>query len=261
MRRELLGVGSLGVAWNGEPSTDLSIETMERSYATAEELARRRLAEGLRRDDLYPTLVREAMAARARASAEGGRRRGDAETPRSRVSAGKAPTRGASDPGVTVVVFTDFECAYCRRQEELLDRLVALYPQRVRVAYKHFPLAQHDGAHAAAEAVECARRQDRFWDLHRALFAAGGRIRGADLERAATSAGLDLARLRADLATGACSSAVDADVAEGKAAGVESTPTLFLNGIKLVGLRSLGELRALVEDETAPGVLGRVLGP
>ncbi len=262
MRRELLGVGSLGIAWNGEPSADLSLEAMERSYARARELAARRLGEGVPRERIHGLLVRDAIAARARAVAEGSRRRvADAEAPRTRISAGNAPTRGASDAAVTIVVYTDFECAYCRREEELLARLLALYPDRLRLVYKHFPLAQHGGARAAAEAAECARAQGRFWELHQTLFSSSGRIRAAELDRLIAAAGVDASRLRADLARGACAAAVDADLAEGRALGVESTPTLFVNGMKLVGLRSLAELRALVEDETAPGVLGRLLAP
>jgi protein-disulfide isomerase len=156
------------------------------------------------------------------------------------------------------VLYSDFECSFCRRQEEVLKKLLTLYPERVRLVWKHFPLSRLGGGRAAAETAECARRQGRFWELHDLLLEGPVRRRERDLEQAALAAGVDLERLRADLP--GCRVRVDADIAEGQGLGVESPPTLFVNGLRLVGMRPLPELRLLVEEETAPGLLDQLTG-
>ena len=253
LRREMLGVGTIGLVWNGEPgSNELTVDNLERSYRRAHARAALRLADGVPRDELYAVLASEAGPARR------ARLRPDGSVPRSRVVVGEAPARGDPDAAVTIVVFTDFECTFCRRQEEVLRRMLALYPRDVLVAFKHFPLSRGGPGRATADAAECARRQGKFWDFHDLLLEGPQRRRTRDLEHIAFAAGVDLERMRADLPT--CQARVDADVAEGKALGVESTPTLFVNGLKLVGMRGLAELRLHLEDELAPGVLGNFTG-
>ena len=85
-------------------------------------------------------------------------------------------------------------------------------------------------------------------------------LRASEIERLAEDVGLDVKRLRADLAGGSCGKAVDADLAEGKALGIQSLPTLYVNGLKVMGQRTLAELCALIEDESAPGILSSRLG-
>jgi protein-disulfide isomerase len=253
LRREALGVGTIGLAWNGEaaPTPDLSLEAALRSYGRARARALERLRGGVPRAELFEVLASEARAERARRS-DGPR--AEAATSRVQVAIGDSPARGEPDAEVTVVVFTDFECSFCRRQAEVLRKLLHLYPRRVRLVYKHFPLARGGSARAAADVAECARNQGRFWEVHDLLLEGPVRRRERDLDQLVVAAGLDLERLRTDLP--GCQARVDADVAQGKSLGVESTPTLFVNGLKLVGIRGLAELRLHVEDELAPGLLG-----
>jgi protein-disulfide isomerase len=157
------------------------------------------------------------------------------------------------------VIFGDFECPFCKRQQESLRRLETLFKGRVRMIFKHFPLTFHANARPAADAASCAALQGKFWEYHDLLYKNFGRLRRPDLERAAVDAGLDVARFVADLDAGRCAAPVDADLAEGKALGVEMTPTLYIDGIKLAGVRSLSDLRVLVGDELRPGVLEGVI--
>jgi protein-disulfide isomerase len=252
--RERLGVGTSALAWNGEiDAPDLNLDAFERAFERADARARAHLAEGVPRARLYATLVREA--ARARARTEPRAPRVEPSPPRVRLRTDGAPVRGAADADVNVVVFGDFERPLWRRQDELLARLAAVFPGHVRVAYKLFPQARDPSARAVAELAACAHLQGRFWELHDALFVGTPRLLGADVERAAELAGLDLARYREDRAAGRCAARVEADLAEGRALGVEYTPTMFVNGIKLVGIRGLGDLRSVVEGEIRPGLL------
>jgi predicted DsbA family dithiol-disulfide isomerase len=79
-----------------------------------------------------------------------------------------------------------------------------------------------------------------------------------DLDRAALQAGLDLERLRRDMASGRCSVRVDLDMAEARAAGVDVAPTTFVNGLKLSGAQGRSALRQVIEAELAPGILERL---
>jgi protein-disulfide isomerase len=263
--RERFG-GGASLVWNGEPQAlELSVDGFERAYDRAEARARERLAEGVPAPRLYATLVREAGRTRMRTESRPAAVAPSA--PRARVRIAGAPVRGDAAADVTVVVFSDFECPFCRRQAEALAKLVAASPGRVRVVFKHFPLAIHPSARPAADAAACANLQGRFWELHDLFFALGSlgtlgsHVYVAEIERAAATAGLDLARFRADLASGRCAAAVDADVAEGKALGVDATPTVFVNGLKLAGTRGLADLHEVVEAELAPGLLEELTGP
>jgi hypothetical protein len=248
---EQLGVGAGGLAWNGEPSQpELTIDAFERAFARADARARARLADGVPPCRLYATLAREAARARAR---EGPTARLELDKPRVRLRTLGSPVRGATDADVNVVVFGDFD----RPLWQVLSRLATLFPGHVRVVYKLFPKSLETGARAVAVAAACAHLQGRFWEMHDIL--ADGHA--PDLERAVELAGLDVARYRADLAAGRCAALVEADLADGRALGVEYAPTLFVNGIRLVGVHGLSDLRLLVEGEIRPGLLEELTAP
>jgi protein-disulfide isomerase len=273
-RRDELGAGIPGVLWNGEPLVPpLRLEEFEAVYDRAFAAAQRRLAAGVPIERLYDVLVDEWAHARivgnvappagshppGSAPPKDPRLVVDLDAPRAHVSVEGAPSRGPAHAPVTVVIFGDFECPFCKRQQEPLLRLEALFPGRVRVVFKHFPLAFHGSARGAAEAAACAHLQGKFWEYHDLLYKNFLRLRRPDLERTAVEAGLDPKRWKADLEAGRCALPVDADLAEGKALGVEMTPTLFVNGIKLAGVRGLSDLRVLIADELRPGLLEGVI--
>ena len=158
-------------------------------------------------------------------------------------------------------MFADFECPFCRRQVEVLRRLEGLFPGRVRVAFKHFPLPFHANARLAAEAAVCAQRQGKFWPLHDALFRSAQPLTRDTIDRLAQMAKIDTVRLWTDVQSGACAARVRADLEEGRAAGVEATPTLLVNGLRIPGTRTLPELRAIVGEELSPGWLAELTDP
>jgi protein-disulfide isomerase len=255
--RDRLGIPTFALLWNGVPqSPDLTADGFERAYAQAAERARTLLAEGVPAERLFSSLRADAARARAREAVAGV----DAAAQRTRIPTRGAPARGAADPDVVVVLFSDFECPFCRRAAENVGRLVALYPERVRLVWKHLPVSFHPIARAAADLGACAALQGRFWELHDAIFAPGSRFFGAELERIAERAGVDLPRARADLASGRCAARVDEDMADARAAAVEAAPTVFVNGLRLTGAQGLGALRAVLEAELAPGLLQTYTG-
>jgi protein-disulfide isomerase len=261
--RDQLGATTLPVlAWNGTLHTPpRRIEDFEAAYDAAYALAQRRLADGVPAVRLHAVLAREAARARLVSHPPDSRAAVDLSAPRAGVRTDGAPARGPETAEVIVVVFGDFECPLCRRQLDPLRRIEEQYPGHVRLVWKHLPLATHPNARAAAEAAVCAHRQGKFWPFHEALYRNFGRLGRADLVRAAAAVGLNLAAFTADLDAGRCAAAVDADLAEAKALGLDNTPSLFVNGLRLPGLRSLADLHTVVEEELSPGWLGAVTDP
>jgi thiol-disulfide isomerase/thioredoxin len=134
---------------------------------------------------------------------------------------------------VTIVEFSDFQCPHCAAANPELHRIVKEHEGRVKLVFKHYPLPSHTRAEPAARAAEAAARQGKFWEMTDLLFTRQRALEDADLEKYAEQIGLDMARFRADLASEEVAAAVAADRAEGEAAKVEGTPTVYVNGRKL----------------------------
>ncbi len=140
------------------------------------------------------------------------------------------PRRGKPDAKVTVVVFSDFECPYCKTAVPAVDALLEKYPDDVQVVFFQFPLSFHASARPSAIASLCAHDQGQFWAFHDALFAAQSEL-GPDLFAAtATTLGLDAAKFEACLADPKTGARVDADLAAGREAVVGGTPSFFVDG-------------------------------
>jgi protein-disulfide isomerase len=156
---------------------------------------------------------------------------------------GDAPP-AVAETDVTVVEFSDFECPHCRRAFLDLSQVIANDPG-VRVIHRNFPLHSdcnpkvdakiHENACGAAIAAECAARQGRGHPYNEILFSNQGALGKEKRTEYAREAGLDLAAFEACVASPEAAEAVARDVAAGAAAGVESTPTFFINGRRIKG--------------------------
>ncbi len=95
----------------------------------------------------------------------------------------------------------------------------------------------HDRAMAASEASLAAQEQGKFWEYHDLLMANQRALQDTDLERYANQVGLDLARFKADIASGKMKAQIRNDMDDGQRAGVRGTPSVYLNGRKYQGPR------------------------
>jgi protein-disulfide isomerase len=137
--------------------------------------------------------------------------------------------RGPPDAPV-VIEYADFECPFCAA---LSARLADLPLRRI---YRHFPVrSSHPHAWPAACAAEAAGLQGRFWEMHDLLFAEQGRLDDPHLWERATTLGLDLERFDADRRSDAVRERVRRDFRSGVRAGVVTTPTVFKDGLRIVG--------------------------
>lgn len=181
---------------------------------------------------------------------------------------GSAAAWGGSTARVGILAFSDFECPFCAKAaRETLRSLQATYGEaKLRIVFKHFPLAKHLHAKAAAAAAVCAGRQGKFWEMHDLLFAGQERIGEGDLVSRAEELNLDVHRFTACRDAPETAKVIEADLAEGKALGVSSTPTFFVGAFQgdgrlkatsvLIGARPTKEfgstIDALLADTLAP---------
>lgn len=169
------------------------------------------------------------------------------------------PGFGPADAPVVLVLFSDFQCGYCKEEAESLRKnLPAAFPKEVRVYFKDFPLESiHPWAKAASIAGRCIYRQQpaAFWEYHDWIYQHQGEITQENLKAKVMEfargrqSSLDGLQLQRCLDTRATEAEVDQNIAEGKALGVNSTPTLFVNGRRLVGHIGWANLRQIIEYE------------
>ena len=130
----------------------------------------------------------------------------------------------------------------------MLGQVLSEFPGKVRLVFKDFPLSFHAGAEPAALAARCAAEHGLFWEYHDLLFVAQPAFGRKDLILYAVRLGLPRGSFVACLDAGRYRAAVRRDVEEGRAAGVSGTPTIFINGLRLVGIHPVETLREAVQD-------------
>jgi protein-disulfide isomerase len=148
-----------------------------------------------------------------------------------------ARLQGNSGAGAAIVEFSDFQCPFCGKYaretfEEVKREFVT--SGRIKYAFVHFPLPNHQYAKGAAAAAECANAQGRFWPMHDRLFAKQDLLEPANLIGLAREAGLDLAPFQVCL-DGSPQQFVETDIALGRRVGVQSTPTFLLGTVNADG--------------------------
>jgi protein-disulfide isomerase len=160
------------------------------------------------------------------------------------------PSIGSDAAPVTLVAFSDFQCPFCARVEPTLKRIRDAYSGRVRLVWKDFPLTTiHPDAFKAAEASHCAGEQDKYWPYHDRLFANQRALAPHELIRHAREVGLDVSSFSACLESSKYQRLIQANLEAGAHLGVESTPTIFINGRLVSGAQPYETFAALVDEE------------
>lgn len=147
---------------------------------------------------------------------------------------------------LTMVEFTDLQCPFCKRfHDTAFQRLKTEYIDKglLRFVTRDFPLEMHAHANLAARASWCAGEQGHFWDLRGTLLAGSSTLTPESIDATARAADIDMKAFRACLESGDARERVQQGVAEGRALGVEGTPTFIVGrtagagveGVRLVG--------------------------
>jgi len=174
------------------------------------------------------------------------------QPPVQNISVDDDPARGGdANAPVTIVEFTDFECPACAAMHPVLEEVLKTYGNKVRFVVRDFPLNRHEHARKAAEAANAANAQGKFFEYAALLFARQKALDIPSLKKYATELGLDRARFDAALDRGTYAAEVNHDVEDGEMYGVDVTPTIFINGVRLKVLSAEGLREAI--DRAAAG--------
>jgi protein-disulfide isomerase len=160
-----------------------------------------------------------------------------------------AACQGPETAPVTLVEFSDFECPYCALARPMLEQLVASAKGQVRLCFKPFPLQVHPHSGPAAEAAMFARSKGKFWEMHDLLFQNQQSLEENDLRAYASRVGLDPDELVKAVRDQRFAAEIDASKEEGKKAGVQGTPSIYVNGRPLVLPVSTDTLAHAIQDE------------
>jgi protein-disulfide isomerase len=160
---------------------------------------------------------------------------------------------GPTDSRVTIVEFSDFQCPYCSRAATATHQIKEKYGDKIRFVFRQFPLSFHQNAHVAAEASMAANAEGKFWEFHDKLFENQQALDRPSLERVAQELGLNVATFKKALDDKTYAAAVDADLALGGQVAVDGTPTMFLNGKRVLDATSFETLSQQIDAALAGG--------
>jgi len=184
------------------------------------------------------------------------------------------PWKGAKRPLVTIVLWSDFECPYCKYLACTMEEVLRKYPKTVRLVYRHHPLSFHKNAMPAAEAVEAARAQKGrkgFWRMYARVFPLDlcprrnskvtirewlRKIRGrqpqltrAHLDRFAKKVRLRMSRFAGHMDNHTHRARIQRQAAAARALGARGTPAVFVNGRYVRGFRDFAKMKVVVDEE------------
>lgn len=220
------------------------------------------IAAGTRPADVYVKLSLENQAKNPAPKDDGSAPKD--ETTVWRVPVGGSPSRGPATAPVTIVEFGDFQCPFCLRSEKVLSEVRERFGPKVRVVWKHNPLAFHAHAAPAAElAIQAFTEQGDagFWQVHDALYANQTRLEDTDL--IALGKRLHLRGAAAAIASKKHDAQIKADQRLATSLEAKGTPTFFINGRRLVGAQPIEKFAAMIEEEIphAEEIIARGVAP
>ena len=192
-----------------------------------------------------------------------------ANTNKQAVSAANAPA-GATPPNyaggekalVVIEEFADFQCPQCATTNPIMNEVKSMFGSRIKFIFRNFPLAipAHDKSYDAAVATEAAGMQGKFWEMQNQLFMnqaawTANPAYKQTWNEYAQKLGLNVDKFTSDIAGIAAKGRVDADRARGNGLGVNSTPTVFMNGVEILFKDvNVGTMKQLIEAELQKSV-------
>ncbi|XXT19657.1 thioredoxin domain-containing protein [Sorangium sp. So ce429] len=237
-----------GVLLVGAQPAERFAEIIDAQLASARALR----AEGTPPEQIYASLAKKNFAPPAEEPED------DEEAEASKVvhlvPVGDSPVRGKDTALVTMVLFSDYQCPFCRRVTPTVDKLAAQYGDKLRVVWKDHPLPFHPRAEPAAELAREARAQKgeaAFWQANGRLLAGEAALDDAALEAVAADLQLNVAAAKRAIASRKHAAKIEADVELADDLGAAGTPHFFINGRMLVGAQPIEKFQAIIEEEIA----------
>lgn len=155
------------------------------------------------------------------------------------------PYKGGMDAEIVIVEFSDFQCPYCFQSFPVVRELISTYGDQIKFIYRDFPL--RDYSQKAAEAGECAHEQGKFWEMHDKLFINQSNLNVFNIKQYALELGLDESSFNECLDSGRYVSEVQEDFSDGILAGVDGTPTFFINDYEFQGSVTVDAFKTIID--------------
>jgi len=162
-----------------------------------------------------------------------------------------SPFIGPSDSKVLIIEFSDYMCPACRKFHPISMKLKKEYKDRVKWVFKDFPLRQHKGADRLAEMARCANDQGKFWEFQEALFNVPLPFNFDVLPQIAVNLGLDIQQFAECVENRKYLFEVIQDRQDALNAGINSTPSVVLNGRKLKDFKDEETFRKIIDEALA----------
>lgn len=161
--------------------------------------------------------------------------------------------KGSREAKTILIEYSDFQCPACAVYAPITKKIVEEFNDKMAFVYRHFPLPQHKNAELAALASEAGGRQNKFWQMHDAIFENQEEWEKAGnaeeiFIKYAEKIELNVEQFKNDLKSKELKNKVASDLRGGQSAGVNSTPTFFLNGEKIQS-RSYEEFKQIMESK------------
>jgi protein-disulfide isomerase len=154
---------------------------------------------------------------------------------------------------VNLVEFGDYECPACGSYNALVKQVLTEFAGKITFAFKNFPLSQHTNANISSYAAEAAGLQGKFWQMHDKLYETqsvwtNSTDAGTIFKVYANDLGLDHARFESDIDSQKVKDIVEKDLGDGNAIGINSTPTFYLNGIKMDNPQNINDFTKIIQE-------------
>lgn len=163
---------------------------------------------------------------------------------------GTGPSDGPHLATVTITMFSDFQCHYCRESQPILAQVLNEFPDDVRLVFRHLPLAGVSTGISPASAAVCADQQGRFWEYHDEAYGSKP-LTSARLRQIAAELELDIAGFEQCIASPVPNRILSIDVAEARRLGITGTPAFIINGKLYKGKLEFWQFKELIESELA----------
>lgn len=165
---------------------------------------------------------------------------------------------GTSTAPVTLVEYGDFQCPACGQYFPIVERVLASSTNPIRFVFRHFPLTQHANAIPASLASEAAGAQGKFFDMYRKLYYTQSEWSELSkpetvFEKYAAELNLDVAKFSADVKSEALMNVVLTDYKSGTKAGINATPTFFVNGKQINNPRDYEDFKTIIDTAATSG--------
>ena len=239
-----------GVTLSGAQPIDKFTEVIDAQLAEAKKL----VASGTKPADVYVALTNKNQNA-APAPAQ---KKEDAEEEDKSVwkvlVQDDDPIRGPKDALVTMIIFSDFQCPFCKRVEDTLKQVATAYPNDVRFVWKDNPLPFHPRAKPAATLARFAYKNkgDKgFWDMHDAIFDSNPKLEDEDLKGLAEKAGIKWDDVKAAIDNNKFGDKIDGSVELANDVQARGTPHFFINGVRLSGAQPLDAFKKAIDEQLA----------